>query len=325
MDDLIKYINKTIGTHIQVEQIQNSKLDKLPFYIRQSFNFYHANLFEHQLLLLEVKDENNFKILRTEKQLKLIKDVFQDELVLLIQNLNSLGRKRLIEKRINFIVPGKQLFIPAIMIDLRESFKKPATNKEKLLPSAQLILFYKILKRNDKIEDYNLKEIAAKLKYTQMAITKAVYNLKLLGLCTTTGTKEKYLRFEHEIPELWNKALPLLITPVFRKLYVDDLPESTGLFKSNESALPVYSDMAESRQAFYAVDKGLFYDLKNEEKLLNLNEMEGRYCMELWKYNPALLANNENVDPLSLYMSLKEDHDERIEMALEKIIKQYIW
>ena len=31
------------------------------------------------------------------------------------------------------------------------------------------------------------------------------------------------------------------------------------------------------------------------------------------------------VDPLSLYLSLKDSTDERIEMALEKIIKDYIW
>jgi len=31
------------------------------------------------------------------------------------------------------------------------------------------------------------------------------------------------------------------------------------------------------------------------------------------------------VDPLSLYLSLKEGRDERVEMALEQIIKKFIW
>ncbi len=325
MEDLKNYINKTIGTSISIKPIQNSKLDKLPFYIRHSYNFYHVNLFEHHLLLLEVKDENNFKIGQTEKRLKLIQEYLHEELVLLIQNLNSLGRKRLIEKRINFIVPGKQLFLPSIMVDLRESFKSPVTGNGKLLPSAQLILFYKILKRNDPIEKYNLKEIAAKLDYTQMAITKTVHNLKLLGLATTKGTKDKYLKFENDIPELWNKAFPLMINPVFRKLYVDELPETARFFKSNESALPAYSDMAESRQAYYAVYKNLFYDMKKKEMFTYLNETEGHFCLEVWKYNPALLANDDHVDPLSLYMSLKGVDDERVEMALDQITKQYIW
>jgi hypothetical protein len=31
------------------------------------------------------------------------------------------------------------------------------------------------------------------------------------------------------------------------------------------------------------------------------------------------------VDPLSLYLSVKDSRDERIEMALDQILKKYIW
>jgi hypothetical protein len=31
------------------------------------------------------------------------------------------------------------------------------------------------------------------------------------------------------------------------------------------------------------------------------------------------------VDPLSLYLSVKESRDERIEMALEQILEKFIW
>lgn len=325
MEDLKKYIIKTIGTEIDIESVRDSKLNKLPFFILHSYNYYYAELFGQRLLLVELKDDNNFKIRQVDIHFRLIQEVFQEKLLLLIQNLDALGRKRLIEKGISFIVPGKQLFIPSMMIDLQESFSKPIVKSEKLLPSAQLILLYKILKRDENIERYNLKEISGKLKYTQMAITKAVNNLTLLGLCTTTGSKEKYLKFEYEIPELWNKAFPFMITPVLKQLYIDDLPGISQIYKSNETALASYSDMAESRQEFYAVDRSLFYDMRKKGMLTNLNETEGHYCLEVWKYNPELLANNNNVDPLSLYLSLKENPDERIEMALEQIIEKYIW
>ena len=56
---------------------------------------------------------------------------------------------------------------------------------------------------------------------------------------------------------------------------------------------------------------------------------EGRYCLEVWKYNPKQLANLVQddysvVDPLSLYLSLKNETDERIEMALEQIKTKFI-
>ncbi|GEM_PF-3944963 len=40
--------------------------------------------------------------------------------------------------------------------------------------------------------------------------------------------------------------------------------------------------------------------------------------IEIWKYDPELFAREGVVDPLSLYMSLKDTKDERVEMALEQ-------
>jgi len=87
--------------------------------------------------------------------------------------------------------------------------------------------------------------------------------------------------------------------------------------------------MNPSRQEYYAIDKKLFYELQKQGKFINLNPYEGHYCLELWKYNPAKLAEGItekfNVDPLSLYLSLQEMHDERVENALEMIIEKIIW
>jgi len=329
MEKLRDYIREALGIDIHPELIPNPELNKLPFYIKQTFHFYHVNLLKYQLVLAEIADVDTLTVQQIEKQFQIISNIFGNTVILIAQNLTSINRKRLIEKEINFIVPEKQLFLPALMMDLRETFKRPQNQKEKLLPSAQVILLYRILKRNKKIEELSLKELAAELKYTPMAITKAVSNLQHFELCAVEGTKEKYLRFDRDIPGLWNDALPLMINPVIKQVYADELPEKLFLMKSNTSALPEYSNMADSRQTYYAIEKRYFYRLKQNGKLINQNDYEGRYCLEVWKYNPAILAEGiteeTNVDPLSLYLSLKNSHDERIEMALEKIIEKYIW
>ncbi len=74
----------------------------------------------------------------------------------------------------------------------------------------------------------------------------------------------------------------------------------------------------------------MFYKLQKTNTLVNPNENEGRYCLEVWKYSPKILVGElphetPVVDPLSLYLSYKNSHDERVEMALEKIIEKYIW
>jgi len=88
--------------------------------------------------------------------------------------------------------------------------------------------------------------------------------------------------------------------------------------------------MNPSRQEFFAIDRKAFYDLQKNNKLSNANKSEGNYCLEVWKYDPLNLIGgmpNEKiaVDPLSLSLCLKNDHNERIQDALEQIIKKYIW
>lgn len=63
---------------------------------------------------------------------------------------------------------------------------------------------------------------------------------------------------------------------------------------------------------------------------MNLNKEDGTYFIQVWKYAPLLLSEGitkkNNVDPLSLYLSMKDNFiDERTEMALEQIINKYIW
>jgi len=327
MEKLKYYLKEVLGISITLEPVES--LQKLPFYIREGFKLYYARFYNSELIFAEVKNEQGFTTSQVEKHTQFLKEIFNRKTVLVINDLTGLDRKRLIEKGINFIVPGKQLFLPDLFIDLRETYSKRKPEKKKLLPSAQFILLYKILHRRESIEQYTFKQLAEKLNYTQMGISKAVDNLKYHDLCNVRGTKEKYLHIAKPITELWHDSLPIMVNPVIKRVYVDELPETLFLFRSNNSALPEYTDIAPGYQEYRAVEKTLFYSMEKNKQWINLNEKEGRYCLEIWKYDPGKLAEGitqeANVDPLSLYLSLKESRDERIEIALEQIIEKYIW
>ena len=47
--------------------------------------------------------------------------------------------------------------------------------------------------------------------------------------------------------------------------------------------------------------------------------------VELWKYDPGLFANNGEVDPVSLAMSLSDNADERVEGELQSFLEEYKW
>ncbi len=48
--------------------------------------------------------------------------------------------------------------------------------------------------------------------------------------------------------------------------------------------------------------------------------------IELWQYDPQLLADKSCVDPLSLYLSFYSNNpDERIALALDELVRGVTW
>lgn len=328
MEQLKKYLKEILGLDIQPEEILKKELGKLPYFFGKMYNLNKISLSGRDIILAEYLNSSELKILQLDNHFRQLRKHFNLPVVLVAEELPSITRKRLIEKKISFIVPDKQLYLPDLMIDLRERVSKPMADTSTLLPSAQVIILYRILNRNENIEELTLKQLAVKINYSAMTISNAVDNLIYLKLGKVMGTKEKYIRFNQSIPDLWNRALPLLVNPVFRRHYVDQLPENLDLLKAGETALPAYSNMNPGVQSYYAIEKSKFYGYKKKRQWINLNDYEGKYCLEVWKYDPAILTgglSNNCVDPLSLYLTLKEIDDERINMALDKIIKAYIW
>ncbi len=327
MEPLQVYFKEVLGleTSSALERLESKKL---PFYIREQFDLYGIRLLDNAIVLAEYKADGAINTQQLEKQLQTLRDAMGIPVALVVFNLSALERKRLIQKGINFVVPGKQLFLPELLIDLREYFPRKKEKKDSLAPSSQAILLYHILHRYEKIENLSFKELGQKFGYTQMAITKIADDLRHHELCTIEGTKEKYIHFNGPIPELWNMAKPRLVSPVIKRVYTDTLPPNF-LMRCNESALPEYTEMAHSNQEYRAIEKNLFYSLEKANQWSDLNDQEGKYCLEVWKYDPQTLAEGiteeSNVDPLSLYLSLTDMQDERIEMALDQIIEKFIW
>ena len=63
-----------------------------------------------------------------------------------------------------------------------------------------------------------------------------------------------------------------------------------------------------------------------QDKFLELAAPEpGAFEIELWKYAPAHFAQDGTVDRLSLYLSLKDSADERVQSALDVLLGEMEW
>lgn len=334
MNHIYNFIDEVLGQPLKATPLIKKAKGGLPMYITEGYELYQGKIFDREVILVKVRKENEFSILQLGKHLTQIKQMLKQPVIALFDEMAAYKRKRLIEKKINFIVLDKQLFIPELMIDLREQSTKPNKEATKMLPVAQILVLYHLLYKQNKwkIESNTFKDNAAYFNTNAMAITRAANNLEQLKLCKIEGERDKNIRFQLDNIALWQEIerQELWANPILKKVYVDKIPEGLTLLRSNTSALPEYSEMNPSKQHYYAVEKKAFYDLQKNKVLVNANETEGEYCLEVWNYNPLTLIKEMNaetpaVDPLSLYLSLKNIKDERIEMALDQILEKYIW
>ena len=327
VNKIINYVKEIIGIDITIKPI-NKNAFRLPVYITEMYKLYSAKIDGKDIILIQQNGTENIAISQFQKQITQLQKLVDKPVVVFFNKLEAYNRKRLIQKKIAFIVPDKQLYIPWLYIDFRDYGITEKAKVEILNPIAQQLLLLYILDKDEKtnLTKLTFKELAKLLETNPMSITRAVDNLKNHGLVKVEGTKEKQIAFSFNRKEIWEYTLNegLFVYPVTKRVYVDKIPEGIKLLHSFDSALEEYTDMNPPIVECFAVDKITYNHLKKENILINENKYEGNYCLEIWKYNPSNIIQIMNkymhaVDPLSLYLCYLQNNDERVEMAKEQL------
>ena len=127
-----------------------------------------------------------------------------------------------------------------------------------------------------------------------MTVTRAFRQLEDSGYFETGKTGvQKYLKGIEEPDEILHKLEPYLNSPVAEIIYLDKDVIQGGIIADTEE---------EKGYPSYAVNKKNFHYTGSRE-LLNA---ETQAEVQLWKYDPAILAVSGHVDPLSLSLSQKK-------------------
>jgi len=320
MDEVIKYLKDALGVEPEIKLLKTEKYKALPMYLLNEYTIKHIQLYHRDLLFVFVKSDFTTEKLR--KHLDIIRTAFNTIAVAVINHLEAYKRLRLIEKKVPFIIPGKQMYLPDFLIDLKEYGTKPRELPKTMQPATQLLILYHL--QIEKLDGFNLKEIAEKLMYDGATITRASFFLHNTGLCTLQGTKEKSIHFNAEGKELWTKAEPFMQNPVRRIQYYSGWVDDDNIYNANINAIAQYTDLNDEIVEYYAVrPKYLKFIGGANAKATGL--LKGNICIEEWKYNPYFLTKTRYVDPLSLYLCFRGKPDERIEMALEQLIEKIKW
>ena len=101
MKQTLRYMQETLGIQPTVTPIAKSYLDRLPMYIHETFKLYRTDLFNTEIILAELKNDDKLSIQQTEKQVIQIKKLLNHKVVVVLENVQAYNRTRLIAKGIN--------------------------------------------------------------------------------------------------------------------------------------------------------------------------------------------------------------------------------
>lgn len=305
-----------------------ARADKLAYFLRDAFQFSELELLGQPIVLVIGRAEAKQSLSEVRTWLDKVKALAGQPAVYVTDALASYDRRRLIEQKVPFIVPGNQLYLPDLGLDLREYFRKRAPATEAALsPSGQAMLITALL-RQPWQSDWQPAKVAVALGYTPMTLSRAVKELTATGLATAyTVGRARWLRMELPPEQVWERAKPALRTPVKRTVWV----AAHGIFERRPSriaglsALARYSMLTEPKWPVYALTAADWKAAK-DAGVRELTEPEaGAQEWQLWSYSPALMPDTTTVDPLSLTLSLQENADDRIQLALDELKGQLPW
>lgn len=299
----------------------------LPAYLARAYNFWGGDLLGREALFAIARPERvELTAKRIEGDARALQAVAQELVVIVLPHVEAHVRRRLIERRVPFMVPGKQLFLPRIGVDLLEIALGPKRElAEQLGWASQVTILRHILWKD--VEARSLRKVATALGYSAMALSNARRQLVAAALATVvTKGRAHTLRFEGAPHELWDAALPHLRTPVRRRVAVRLVGEPLEEVQAGLSALSQLTEIAAAPIPTIAMSHGAAAAAEECGQIEACpNEDEADRFIEVWNYDPGVLAAGRCVDPLSLYLSLRDDPDARTEQAVERLVEEIRW
>jgi hypothetical protein len=326
MKQLLQYMAERFGLPAKADLLSKKKKSALPLFLQGNFELYDGYISAVPVIWAKPLKDTDLSPSQLKKQAASLKSALGSPIIFVFDHLDAWQRKRLIERHIAFVQPPKQLYIPELLLELNDTITKksgPIAQENYLNPPSQLALLYHIQVAS--LANLSFGEIARLLRLSAMSITRIAKELQSTHLAEVTGNKEKFLSFPFGGRALWDKALPFLQSPVRQTGFISkDLPRDVFRI-GGEPALAHYTLLAENGQPSYCIGKEAFLTLRQTDKLTLLAGKYGDHKIEVWHYDPTLLSQREEVDRLSLYLTLAQEKDERVMGALNDLINEMQW
>ena len=301
----------------------------LPISFEKRFQYVQMKFHKESFLLIKEKRRGSLDSFVT--QARIMGEKASMDVILVFSKLSDIEKKQLLQARVPFVDFKGNLFFPPLGLVLNAN-DDVATSKE-LTPSEQLTWIAFLLTKGQKVVDVDMLSQVTGLPNS--TIYRCLRTFKALDWLNKPN---KLYTYTASKKELFLKSESYLFNPIKKRLLLpnvdlENIKSDSRLLYGGTYALSYLTFLAESDEnSSYVISQRQFNKLSLP---LSQHVLEGK-VLEIWRYSPFVsefwndFKENQDrqfVDPISLYLTLKDDDDPRVEEEIEVLknnILQYL-
>ena len=313
-----QFIDKTLGQKAVLRKMPVG--NDLPMFYSSLYDFYASRLSDVDCVFCLDKGIGHSSPLNVQKQQAFLNGFFHKHVIYCVKSLEFHAAERMMARGIPFIVPGKGLSLPFLAVVLKTSIRRRPLASEKFSTFSQLVVLGVLLHKLS--IPLAIKEIEKSLGCSHASAVNALLELEQLGFGEKKKTMQGNMEFHFKLQgrELWEASQNYFVNPCKRQVGIMEKPIGIPLFKAGANALAERTMLSEVLPEVYAASLTDFRKGDYEIVLPNSADV----VLQLWRYSPNILGDN-GIDPLSLALSLKDESEERVQMAVEEMLEDFQW
>ena len=298
----------------------------LPIVFHKKYEFMQLLINGEKFLL--IKEKRTGSLENFVKQAKGIQKQIGLAVILVFNKLSDVQKKQLLQIAVPYIDYHENIYFPYLGF-LFSKVENEVEVDKKLTSTEQKVLISLLL--DSSTFEINIEEISYLTNLSIPSLYRAFKNFKDRGWLTN---RIKSYHFAKTKAQIFNEAKKFLKNPIHNTVLISEddfqkITQNVDLKLSNTKALSTISILADNDEyGTYALSKKQF---KKIEESFQQHIFQG-HKIEIWDYEPIhfnylkeeCLRNESKgefalIDPISLYLILKDDEDPRIEEEVEKL------
>ncbi len=174
-----------------------------------------------------------------------------------------------------------------------------------------------------------MEDLSRRLGYSRMTMSRVFkeYQSYIPEHLSRNG-RRRILRVGPSVKrEIWNRLQPKLKSPVMDEFAGAPKPGTPAIgLLGGLTALARWSMLSEPRTPCRVMTGTEWKEYAPNVDMKTADPDDPNYCrFQVWSYRSKHPSDELSVDPLSLFLTLRDDHDERVSQAMQQVLEKLPW